>query len=81
MHASLPFLIRTCNENYKLPSTDVTIEKGTMVLIPIIGIHYDSEHFPQPQAFNPDNFSKQAKESRKHYTYMPFGEGPRNCLG
>ncbi|GJQ64932.1 putative heme binding protein [Trypoxylus dichotomus] len=72
-------LNRTCARDTKLPNTDFTIEKGTKIIIPICGFHYDPEFFPNPDKFDPERFSED--KQIKPYTYIPFGEGPRSCIG
>ena len=46
-----------------------------------IGIHQDERYYPNPHQFNPDNFSKEARQSRSPYTFLGFGQGPRACIG
>ncbi|XP_072381103.1 cytochrome P450 6k1-like [Diabrotica undecimpunctata] len=77
-----PFLNRRCREDYVIEQTGLVIEKGTPVLIPLDGLHYDPEYFPNPEVFDPDRFV----DGNKHRyfqscVYMPFGMGPRNCIG
>ncbi|XP_031353131.1 probable cytochrome P450 6a13 isoform X1 [Photinus pyralis] len=74
-------LPRECVADYVEPVTGVTIEKGTKVLIPAWGLHMDPEYFPDPEKFDPDRFSDEKKHSIVPFTYMPFGEGPRICIG
>lgn len=76
--ASLP---RLCNKKYEVPGTGVIIEKGTKVQIPVWGIHMDPEYYPEPEKFNPENFSPENKCKRPEMTFLPFGEGPRMCIG
>ncbi|KAK5644743.1 hypothetical protein RI129_006043 [Pyrocoelia pectoralis] len=76
----MPIHSRVCTQMYKIPDTDVTITKGTPVFVPIYAIHMDPEYFPNPQAFDPDRFSKENKFSRPTSSFMPFGEGPRSCI-
>lgn len=73
--------MRICTKDYKVPDSELTIEKGTFVTIPVFGIHMDERYHPNPEKFDPERFTEQQKASRKNYTYMPFGEGPRVCIG
>nr|WDY85979.1 cytochrome P450 6HW28 [Pagiophloeus tsushimanus] len=72
---------RVCTRNYTIPGTDIVIEKGTMTHIPAWGLHKDSEYFPDPEKFDPERFNEENKKNIKDFTYIPFGEGPRMCLG
>lgn len=77
----LPFLDRLTKENYKLPNSDLVIEKGTPVFISMTGLHYDPEYFPDPDKYDPERFSEANKKSRKQSVYIPFGDGPHICIG
>ena len=57
------------------------MEEGTKILIPVYAIHHDPEYYPDPERFDPDRFTEENKVSRDHFTYLPFGEGPRVCIG
>lgn len=81
MYPPLSVLNRCCTEDYLIPDTNITIEKGTSVVIPVQGLHYSEEYFPEPNKFDPDRFNEQNVAQIKPYTYLPFGDGPRNCLG
>lgn len=81
MYPALPTLNRECTEDYNIPDTDIVIEKGTRVMISILGLHHDSEYFSDPEKFDPERFSEENKNGIRPYTYLPFGDGPRNCLG
>lgn len=72
-------LNRECTETYRIPDTETIIEKGTGILIPVFGIHYDENYFPEPNEFNPQRFFV-----KKPFTEMPFlgfGIGQRSCIG
>ncbi|KAJ3656514.1 hypothetical protein Zmor_015586 [Zophobas morio] len=79
LHPALGFLNRICVKNYTVPGTDVVIEEGTPVLIPVLGLQRDPEYFPDPLKFDPERFGKD--QSQVPFTFMPFGEGPRFCIG
>ncbi|KAG8267662.1 hypothetical protein J6590_108599 [Homalodisca vitripennis] len=81
MYASLPFLTRVCTERYQFPGTDLVIEKGVRVNIPTYAIHHDPDIYPDPYKFDPDRFSEENSKDRHHYAFLPFGEGPRICIG
>lgn len=77
----VPILQRESNKDWQIPGTNVVLPSGTQVQIPILGIQMDPEYFPDPERFEPDRFTEEEKSKRHHYTYLPFGEGPRNCIG
>ncbi|KAH0816563.1 hypothetical protein GEV33_006229 [Tenebrio molitor] len=76
-----PVFLRKCTKSYRVPETDVIIEAGLSVLIPAYGLHRDPEYFPDPENFDPDRFSEDNKTKIRDYTYIPFGDGPRICIG
>ncbi|XP_031667473.1 cytochrome P450 3A27-like [Oncorhynchus kisutch] len=59
----------------------IVIPKDCIVLVPTWTLHRDPEIWSDPEEFMPERFSKENKESIDPYTYMPFGAGPRNCIG
>ncbi|XP_052863532.1 uncharacterized protein LOC128270166 [Anopheles cruzii] len=83
----LAFLSKVCTvpteiELYR--GKTVTIEQGIPVMIPLWCIHRDPEYFDDPQHFNPDRFAPEALGTalyRDKACLLPFGEGPRQCLG
>jgi cytochrome P450 family 6 len=74
-------LERRCVKEYKIPESDVIIPVGQIVAVPVQGIHHDEQYWPEPERFHPERFSAENKNSRNPYTYLPFGMGPRNCIG
>jgi cytochrome P450 family 6 len=81
----VPFLERKSCSDYELPAPNgngtVTLPAGTGVYILVLALHHDPTYFPEPQKFDPDRFTEENIESRQNYTYIPFGEGPRMCIG
>lgn len=80
-YASLPFLNRKCTEDYKFPDSNLVIPKGTALIIPTHAIHHDPEYYPDPYKFNPERFMGDATKTKNNFTFLPFGEGPRMCIG
>ncbi|KAJ8718432.1 hypothetical protein PYW08_002669 [Mythimna loreyi] len=81
MYSIVEPLQRKAIKEYKVPGTDVVIEKDMMVLISPRGIHYDEKYYPKPEVFNPDRFDAEEVAKRHPCAYLPFGLGPRNCIG
>nr|Q964R1.1 RecName: Full=Cytochrome P450 6j1; AltName: Full=CYPVIJ1 [Blattella germanica]AAK57913.1 cytochrome P450 CYP6J1 [Blattella germanica] len=79
-YPAIPFLDRRCQEDYPL-TQDLMLPAGTGVYIPVYALHHDSKYFPSPAKFDPERFSEKNKQNIPHFAYMPFGEGPRNCIG
>ncbi|KAF5286571.1 hypothetical protein FQA39_LY16254 [Lamprigera yunnana] len=78
VYPPIPTHLRVCTKDYKVPNSDVVIEKGTAVLISVLGIHHDPDYYKNPGVFNPERFSD---VSKIRTTWIPFGDGPRNCIG
>jgi cytochrome P450 family 6 len=51
------------------------------VLLPILALHHDPKYYPDPERFDPERFSEEGKKTRPQFSYLPFGEGPRICIG
>jgi len=66
---------------YIIPDTTAELDEGVRVVIPVYAIHHDPRYYPEPDRFDPERFSDEAKSFRPHFTFLPFGEGPRNCIG
>lgn len=82
----LAALDRVCNDTYTIEPEQpgelpVKIEKGDIVWYPCFPIHRDPQYYPDPELFNPERFSDENKGNIDPMTYMPFGVGPRNCIG
>lgn len=80
------FMDRVCNKPYELPppregGKPYTIQPGDVVYNVVNSIHMDPKYYPDPEKFDPDRFSDENKKNIKPFTYMPFGMGPRNCIG
>lgn len=74
-------LFRKATQTYHVPNDSLTIEKGQKIVIPIYSLHYDPKYFADPEVFDPERFSAKEKAKRISGTYLPFGDGPRICIG
>lgn len=77
---------RVCVKDFTLPSPmngypEYTMKKGTIIMLPVIGLHHDPKYFPEPDKFLPERFSDENKAEIDPNTYLPFGIGPRQCIG
>lgn len=66
--------------------TDVTVQgynvpEGTRVMYSIYLSHRDKNHWENPTEFCPARFERGSEDRQPPFTYVPFGGGPRNCIG
>ncbi|KAJ6633344.1 Cytochrome P450 9e2 [Pseudolycoriella hygida] len=78
-----PAVDRICVKDYEMEYDDkkYLVEKGKVFYIPIFGIHHDGRYFENPEKFDPERFSEENRRNIDPDTYIPFGLGPRNCIG
>jgi len=77
----VPLLNRVCTKDLDLPTTNIHVPEGTLITIPVLGLHRDPSIYPDPDRFDPERFNADKIASRHSYAYLPFGEGPRICIG
>jgi cytochrome P450 len=54
---------------------------GAQVYVPIYAVHRHAQLWSDPDAFDPERFAPEAVKARHRYAYLPFGAGPRICIG
>lgn len=77
---------RICTKDFELPSAGpgskpLLVKEGMSVAIPVYGLHHDPKYFPDPWTFKPERFLGNNKEIVNSAYYLPFGIGPRMCIG
>ncbi|XP_029651601.1 cytochrome P450 3A14 [Octopus sinensis] len=58
-----------------------TIPANISINIPIHALHHNPKYWPNPEKFDPDRFSEEAQKTHTKFAYLPFGAGPRICIG
>lgn len=77
MYPPVPLYMRKTLNEYKIESSDITLEAGKGVLIPVYAIHHDPDLYEEPEVFNPERFTADEVAKRHPMSFIPFGEGPR----
>jgi cytochrome P450 len=94
--SNLPYLEQVMNETMRrYPAAYLTtrqsinedevlgfkIPANAMVILNIFGLHHHRDYWEAPMAFNPEHFSAENASNINKFAYLPFGEGPRKCIG
>ena len=73
---------RICVKPYTLEAdTPLELQPGDTLFIPIYALHHDPDYFPDPERFDPERFNDENKHKINQSAYLPFGVGPRSCIG
>lgn len=75
-YSVVPSVVRVSNEDVQLDE-DHFLPAGTTVMVNIQGVHHNPKYWPDPLTYKPERFLKPVEP----YTFLPFVEGPRMCLG
>jgi cytochrome P450 len=70
---------RTVIKNCKLG--DVKVKAGAELVIPQWAIHRSPRYYVEPEVFRPERWSSDLVATLPHFAYLPFGGGPRTCIG
>jgi cytochrome P450 len=63
------------------PVGEYLIPKDRLVFVTPYVMHRRPEYFPEPERFDPERFSPENEKKLPRYAYIPFGAGPRVCIG
>ncbi|GMI02728.1 hypothetical protein TrVE_jg12310 [Triparma verrucosa] len=77
LHSVVPTVTRSVEEDFEFEG--IMYERGTTVMVGIQAAHMDERNWKDPKTFKPERFSN--FDDVKPYTFLPFIDGPRNCLG
>ena len=80
MYPPAPVTNRECKETCAV-TDELIIEKGVDIEFPIFFIHRNPKYWPNPDKFDPERFNPNNEQSYPTFAYLPFGEGPRQCIG
>ncbi|KYQ51016.1 Cytochrome P450 9e2 [Trachymyrmex zeteki] len=81
---TLGLLSKVCTEETELRGSDglvCRVERGVHIMIPVSGLQEDPRYWENPKEFDPARFGPDRKHNIEKFTYLPFGEGPRMCVG
>ncbi len=79
LYPPAPLIVREARRVLRLGTE--TIGPGSFVYVPIYAVHRHEEFWDRPDVFDPDRFAPEAVKARDRYLYLPFGAGPRICIG
>jgi cytochrome P450 len=79
LYPPAPLIARSAARDLRLGG--IAVARGTPVYVPVYAVHRHRTLWPDPDRFDPRRFRPEAVEARHRYAYLPFGAGPRICIG
>ena len=80
MYPPAPRTSHECKQTCAI-TDELIIEKGIDISFPIFFMHRNPKYWPNPDKFDPERFNPNNEQSYPTFAYLPFGEGPRQCIG
>ena len=79
LYPPAPLIVRRTRAPVRLG--DTAVPAGQSVHVPVYALHRHALLWDRPEAFDPDRFAPERAAARDRYAYLPFGAGPRVCIG
>ena len=79
LYPPAPITSRVTVKDVQLGGT--LLPPGSVIILPIYAVHHHRALWDRPEAFDPDRFAPEQAKARHRYAFMPFGVGPRSCIG
>jgi cytochrome P450 len=79
VYPPVAMVVRDATESFELGGE--IVQPGNGVFVPIYAIHHHRDLWDDPETFSPGRFAPDAVKARHRYSYLPFGAGPRICIG
>jgi cytochrome P450 len=64
-----------------IPLGGATVAQGEVVILSQFVTHRDARWFPEPERFDPERWTDEAKAARPKFSWFPFSAGSRQCIG
>ena len=84
LNPTIPLLSKVCTQECQLLGNDglsCKVKPGDITVISLYGLHMDPKYWPEPWKFDPERFNEEKKGNISKFVFLPFGEGPRMCVG
>jgi cytochrome P450 len=79
LYPPAPIITRTAIRDF--PLSGFMVPEGSVIIVPIHAVHHHQALWEEPERFDPGRFAPEQAKGRHRYAYMPFGAGPRICIG
>ncbi|XP_063823054.1 cytochrome P450 6B1-like [Ostrinia nubilalis] len=80
LHPPYSVVSRQCMKMYQYPESDLVIDKKITINVPVEAMHRDEKYYKDPKSYAPERFLAETSPTHS-FAYLPFGAGPRKCLG
>ncbi len=79
LYPPVPFIVRDVKRDVQIGG--ISVRRGTTAFIPVYAVHRHRKLWDDPDRFDPGRFSKERRSKISRYQFIPYGAGPRICIG